>query len=132
MLFTLACASGLFAGSYVTAITFVGHKVFLDYYQIGADDECDDSPFEPWNNRELKGHTEGPHSPFGLIWQIASATGWTPRYIMWNISYPMLLLMAADTPRYVDTKEAQKKARRNYCKGKQALDFFQTRLSKDE
>nr|DAE58072.1 MAG TPA: hypothetical protein [Caudoviricetes sp.] len=51
---------------------------------------------------------------------------------MWNISYPMLLLMAADTPRYVDTKEAQKKARRNYCKGKQALDFFQTRLSKDE
>ena len=80
----------------------------------------------------VKGTYGRPHSPFGLIWQIASATGWTPHYIMWNISYPMLLLMAADAPRYVDAKEAQKKARRNYRKGKQALDFFQTRLSKDE
>lgn len=75
---------------------------------------------------------EGPHSPFGLIWQIASATGWTPHYIMWNVSYPMLLLMAADAPRYVDAKEAKKMARRNCRKGKQALDFFQTKLSKNE
>ncbi len=79
------------------------------------------------NSRELKGHTEGPHSPFGLIWQIASATGWTPYYIMWHIPYPMLLLMAADAPRYVDAEEAKRRARKNR-KGKRAMDFFQTKL----
>lgn len=78
---------------------------------------------------------EGPHSPFGLIWQIASATGWTPHYIMWHIPYPMLILMAADAPRYVDAEEAKRRAGRKYRKekkGKKAVEFFQTTLKEQE
>lgn len=77
---------------------------------------------------------EGPHSPFGLIWQIASATGWTPHYIMWHIPYPMLILMAADAPRYVDAEEVKRRAGRKYRqpKGKKSLEFFQTTLKEQE
>ena len=71
---------------------------------------------------------EGPHSPFGLIWQIASATGWTPHYILWHIPYPMLLLMAADAPRYIDAEEARKQRNKQQRQGKKAIDFFQTKL----
>ncbi len=47
---------------------------------------------------------EGSHSPFGILWQIASATGWSLRHIMWKVNYQTLLLMAADAPRYVTGK----------------------------
>lgn len=77
---------------------------------------------------------DGPHSPFGLIWQIASATGWTPHYILWHVPYPMLILMAADAPRYVDADEAKRINNRKYRKnkkGQKAVDFFQTKLEEE-
>ena len=44
---------------------------------------------------------EGSHSPFGFIWNIASATGWTVEYILEKVNYQTLILMLSDAPRYV-------------------------------
>jgi hypothetical protein len=48
---------------------------------------------------------EGPHSPFGSLWQIASATGWSLHYIKWRVDYLTLRLMLLDQPRYISAKE---------------------------
>lgn len=76
-------------------------------------------------NRELKNRMEGSHSPFGLIWQIANATGWSVRYIMWGIPYPALMLMLMDAPKYV------KGGKRKNQKKVNAVDYFQTRAEKE-
>lgn len=68
---------------------------------------------------------EGPHSLFGIIWQVASTTGWTLEYIMRRVPYNLLMLMLQDAPHYVSGKQAKKQP------GKQALDFFQTTLKKE-
>lgn len=65
---------------------------------------------------------EGSHSPFGLMWQVASATGWSIHYITRRISYPMLLLMVADAPRLVKEKNKKKGS---------AISLFQTMLPKE-
>lgn len=41
----------------------------------------------------------GSHSPFGIVWQIATATGWSVRYILWGVNYQTLRMMLADAPR---------------------------------
>lgn len=43
-----------------------------------------------------------------MIWQIASATGWSIHYILWEVNYQTLALMLADAPRTVtDDKTAE-------------------------
>lgn len=39
------------------------------------------------------------------MWQIAAATGWSVRYILWGVNYQTLRVMLADAPRYVKKKE---------------------------
>lgn len=39
------------------------------------------------------------------MWQIAAATGWSVRYILWGVNYQTLRMMLADAPRYVKKKE---------------------------
>lgn len=34
------------------------------------------------------------------MWQIAAATGWSVRHILWEVNYQTLLVMMADAPRY--------------------------------
>lgn len=80
-----------------------------EHYQIGTEDESDEAQFEPLRKRESKGYTDGPHSPFGLVWQIATATGWSLHYILWKVPYTTLLAMTSDTPRYISAEEAQKR-----------------------
>lgn len=77
---------------------------------------------------------EGSHSPFGFIWQIASATGWTTHRIMWGIPYVTLLLMMQDAPRYMSGDEKKKKRqnpkeKQRRTKGQSAIEFFQTQLN---
>ena len=84
---------------------------FYDYYQIdrGDADESDRSEeSEPRGKRELKGRTEGLHSPWGTIWSIATATGWTFNYIIWGIAWVNLRMMIADAPRYVTGDKVKK------------------------
>lgn len=59
-----------------------------------------------------------------MVWEIAKATGWSVRYILWGVNYPTLVLMMADGVRYIT--EDQEKSRK---KGTSALGFFQTMLN---
>lgn len=40
-----------------------------------------------------------------MVWQIAAATGWSVRYILWSVNHQTLRMMLADAPRYVKKKE---------------------------
>ncbi len=84
-----------------------GHGPFFTYYQIGRADESDEAETEPGRDRELKSRYEGSHSPFGFVWQIADATGWAVRYILYGVSYQMLIMMLSDAPRYVGGKKSK-------------------------
>lgn len=97
------------ARSHVSVAYHARPEVFSDYYQLGGNGESDEAESEPFMQRELKGYTEGPHSPFGLVWQVATATGWSIDYILWKVPYPMLLLMAKDASRYVSAEEQKKR-----------------------
>ena len=57
------------------------------------------------------------------MWQIASATGWSVKYILWKINYQALRVMLADAPRYVKDQPA---------KGQKLNQFIQSKLKKDE
>lgn len=85
---------------------------------------------EPNAKGELKSHYEGSHSPFGLIWQIASATGWSVDYILWGINYQTLVMMLADAPRFVnhqhDKKVMQQKIDGQKNNPKSVIGFFQS------
>lgn len=136
---SLACASHVPAGGNVSIAGNARPKVFSDYYQLGGNDESDEAELEPFQQRELKGYTEAPHSPFGLVWQVATATGWSINYILWKVPYPMLLLMAKDAPRYVSVEEQKKrqykklmkKMQRESAASKDPVAFFQTHISAD-
>lgn len=130
MVAALACASAVFTGSMVSDDQYAGFKPFQDYYQLGTTDESDETEAEPSKQeKELTGHMEGSHSLFGLIWQIAGTTGWTVQHILWNVSYPLLLLMAADAPKYV--KSTKKDGKRRGNRGS-ALKLFQTILKEKD
>lgn len=51
---------------------------------------------------------EPSHSPFGFIWQVASATGWNVEYILEKVNYQTLIMMLSDAPRYVRKKREEK------------------------
>lgn len=79
------------------------YTIFHAFYQLCGSDVA---TAEPRDGGELS--YEGSHSPFGVVWQIATATGWSVDYILWGLSYQLLQLMLSDAPRYL-TKEERKK-----------------------
>lgn len=81
-----------------------GYRPFYCYYQIGGADESDEAEDEPKKEGELRTEYEGSHSLFGFVWQIASATGWSVRYILDGVNYQALIMMLSDAPRYVRRK----------------------------
>lgn len=83
------------------------NRSFYTYYQIGGEDEPDEAETEPGSDGELKSRYRGSHSPFGFVWQIADATGWSVRYILYGVSYQMLIMMLSDAPRYVGGKKSK-------------------------
>ena len=80
------CGFGIYA--------ITGHKVFYDYYQIGRDNKRSRPKNEPKEEKELK--DTSPHSLFGVVWQIASETGWSYHRIMWKIPFDTIMRMVAD------------------------------------
>lgn len=112
------------------------HKPFRAYYSLDRSDELDEADGKPFG-RELKGgYYEPPHSPFGLIGQIARDTGWSIRQIL-DTPYITIMLMMADTPEYIDEKKAQKRYMQRLMggertqKGVDPLTFFTTMARKD-
>lgn len=80
------------------------YGIFYEYYQISRDDESDAAETEPQDDGELRSEREPSHSPFGFVWQIADATGWSVDYILRGVNYQTLMMMLADAPRYVKKK----------------------------
>ena len=105
-----------------------GHAVFYTYYQISRDDESDEAETEPRKEGELKGRWEGSHSPFGFVWQIASATGWSVDYILNGVNFQTLIMMLSDAPRYVDSKEQKKADQTEEEEAEGIVGFFQSNL----
>ena len=105
-----------------------GDRVFYTYYQISRDDQSDETETEPKERGELKSHWEGSHSPFGFVWQIASATGWSVRYILYGVNYQTLIMMLSDAPRYVNKKVSEKKAQTEEEEANDIVGFFQSNL----
>ena len=80
---------------------------------------------------ELKSRYEGSHSPFGFVWQIASATGWSVDYILNKVNYQTLIMMLSDAPRYVRDKSgssgpADERSAEDEADG--IVGFFQSKL----
>ena len=105
-----------------------GHTVFYTYYQISRDDESDEAETEPKKEGELKSRWEGSHSPFGFIWQIASATGWSVEYILKGVNYQTLIMMLSDAPRYIDSTEENKTEKTEEEEAEDIVGFFQSNL----
>lgn len=116
------------------------YQPFRDYYSLGRSDESLGPDGKPIKERELKGgYYEPPHSPFGLIGQIARDTGWSVRRIL-RTPYLTLMLMMADTPEYIDEKEAKRRYMQRLMtggqngkeqKGVDPLTFFTKMARKD-
>ena len=70
---------------------------------------------------------EPSHSPFGFVWQIADATGWSVDYILEGVNYQTLIMMLADAPRYVRKKKEEMSAEEEAAG---IVGFFQSELKK--
>lgn len=80
-----------------------GHAGFYEYYRIGREDRSlpvRSEPPQKSRKGELRTVYESSHSPFGIVWQIASATGWSVHYILWKVNFQTLAMMLADAPHY--------------------------------
>ena len=122
------CRSSLPDGGTHAVRDAAGYEVFYEYYQISTDDESSEAETEPKKEGELKSEYKSSHSPFGIVWQIAEATGWSKEYILDGINYQTLLLMIADAPHYVSGKKEEKKGADGNGKD-EVLEFFQSNLS---
>ena len=103
------------------------YRPFYEYYQISRADESDEAETEPKKDGELKTVYEPSHSPFGFVWQVASATGWSVDYILEGMNYQTLIMMLADAPRYVRKKKEEKSAE---DEANEIIGFFQSNLKK--
>ena len=76
---------------------------FYEYYRIGREYRSlpvRSEPPQKSRKGELRTVYESSHSPFGIVWQIASATGWSVHYILWKVNFQTLAMMLADAPHY--------------------------------
>ena len=110
-----------------------GHEGFYAYYQIGGSGEPDEAETEPEREGELRTEYECSHSPFGFIWQIASATGWSVDYILDGVNWQTLIMMLSDAPRYVRQKKGKGNGRSQSERSAEdeaddIVGFFQSRL----
>ncbi|MDO4691710.1 MAG: hypothetical protein Q4A64_02430 [Porphyromonadaceae bacterium] len=47
-----------------------------------------------------------------MLWQIASATGWSLHHILWRVNSQTLVMMLQDAPRYLSKQEREEKKKR--------------------
>lgn len=105
-----------------------GNRPFYTYYQISGADESDETETEPKKEGELRTEYESSHSPFGFIWQIASATGWSVDYILNGINYQTLIMMLSDAPRFVRRKAGSDPSLSEEDEASSIVGFFQSKL----
>lgn len=71
---------------------------------------------------------EGSHSPFGFVWQVASATGWSVDYILNGVNYQTLIMMLSDAPHYVRRKKGGDDGKSAEDEANEIVGFFQSKL----
>ena len=108
------------------------HQVFYEHYRIGRAVEPSGTEDEPKKEGELTTEYVGSHSPFGIVWQIAAATGWSRDHIMWKVNYQTLRMMLADAPHYESRRKGKNGAQGKSGKPKSTAGFFQTRLQQNQ
>lgn len=96
---TLGCRRANACSELSTIHPLLRQRGFYTHYQVDRGNQSDDTEPEPHTEEELR--HESAHSLFGMIFQLASITGWTVEYIRDRISWQMLVLMLEDAPRYV-------------------------------
>lgn len=108
------------------------HTKFYEHYRIGGEGQPPQAESEPKSKGELSTEYVGSHSPFGVIWQIADATGWDIDYIMWKINYQTLRMMLADAPHYETRRKGGKGKPDKSGNPKSVAGFFQTKLQQNQ
>lgn len=108
------------------------HQVFYEHYRIGGASEPAVTENEPKKEGELTTEYVGSHSPFGILWQIAAATGWSREYIMWKVNYQTLRMMLADAPHYESRRRPKAGRNEKDGKPKSTAGFFQTKLQQNQ
>lgn len=68
------------------------------------------------------------------MWQVATATGWTFRHIMWEINYQTLIMAVSDQIRYKTKEETSEPEASGVPRGdsdadNSALAFFQSQAN---
>ena len=109
-----------------------GGEAFYEHYRIGGAGEPATAEDEPRKEGELTTEYVGSHSPFGIVWQIADATGWGVDYIMWKVNYQTLRMMLADAPHYETRRRGSQRRGEKPHKPKSVSGYFQTRLQQDQ
>lgn len=61
------------------------------------------------------------------MWQIADATGWSVRHILYGVNYQTLIMMISDAPRYVGRKEG-KSSKTAEEEATDIANFFRSKL----
>ena len=114
-------------GANMRFITLLGTKSFYEHYRIGGTGESpvaeDEQKGGGVNHRVCRSH-----SPFGIVWQIAAATGWSRDHILWKVNYQTLRMMLADAPHYERRRKGKPDCKGKGVKPKSVAGFFQTRL----
>ena len=108
-----------------------GNTGFYEYYRIGRKDKSlpvRDEPPHKSRKGELRTVYESSHSPFGIVWQIASATGWTLHYILWKVNFQTLAMMLADAPHY-ETLPAKRTGVTSPEESPDTAQLFQSKLN---
>ena len=129
MVYPQLCRGPLSDGCVPNFYPLNGYKVFYDYYQISRDVESDETTTEPKKEGELRTRFVGSHSPFGFLWQVATATGWHLSYILNKVNYQTLIMMLSDAPRYVRVKDsAEDEEQTAEDEANDIVTFFQSNL----
>lgn len=112
-------------------------KGFYDHYQIGGGGKPAEAEAEPEESEGgLTTRYVGSHSPFGIVWQLSAATGWTVRHVLWGVNYQTLRMMLADAPHYETIRHKKNnkpggRKKSSSIKPKSTAGFFQSMLKKD-
>lgn len=105
-----------------------GYGKFYAFYRLDREDQPLEAEAEPRKEGELRTEYRESHSPFGYVWQVASATGWDVDYILNGINYQTLIMMLADAPRYVRKRSAGSGEEDPEKEAGEIVGFFQSKL----
>lgn len=102
----VACETDDAYGVCARVVGEFGGTGFYDYYQIPARGKCAGGESESGEPGEsTDGRVTGLNSPWGMIWNIVTQSGWTYHNVLWGVSWVNLRMMLADAAQYESGKQ---------------------------